>query len=184
MRSMPRAMPQSVWPTWIDIATRWSVSMLEPHWRLVLNEHDLEREAGQARTVAEQVNSPAPHDVAEADVLDHRVPDLRVAVEERAQHLRAGLVEAGGDELASAPRANAERAPSTSTTFCDFMSPPCVQCRRLRPRCARPGRRPDAGKTLKISRSRAKARQNAEKEHDPVLGVLFDCSEAESAPGV
>ena len=39
--------------------------------------------------------------VAEADVLDHRVLDLGVTVEERAQHLRTGLVEAGRDELAA-----------------------------------------------------------------------------------
>ena len=34
MRSMPIAMPQSMLPTMIAMAMRWSVSMLEPHWRL------------------------------------------------------------------------------------------------------------------------------------------------------
>ena len=38
MRSIPSAIPHSIEPTTIPIAIRCSVSMLEPHWRLVLKE--------------------------------------------------------------------------------------------------------------------------------------------------
>ena len=52
-------------------------------------------------------SSAGAADVAEADVLDMPVANLRVAIEQRAEHLRAGLIEACGDELATA--ATAER---------------------------------------------------------------------------
>ena len=75
MRSMPSAMPHSVAPTMIDCATRCSVSMLEPHWRLRVEAADLGGRPARRATVSAPMpaSSPAPADVAQADVLDHVV---------------------------------------------------------------------------------------------------------------
>jgi hypothetical protein len=58
MRSIPSATPQSMAPTAIDMAMRWKVSMLEPHWRLELKEQTSSGRPARRGTVPSSVNSP------------------------------------------------------------------------------------------------------------------------------
>ena len=63
---------------------------------------DLHWKPGEASDVSQAHEFTLAADVSEPDILDHGVADLGVAIEERAQNLGAGIVEASGDELATA----------------------------------------------------------------------------------
>ena len=117
MRSMPSATPQSVAPTMIDIATRCIVSMLEPHWRLELKEHTSRGRPASRCTVPSRVNSPKPETLPRptSSIIESLTFGLR------SRSARSTVAPASSSRVATslpfAPRAKAERAPSTRTTL-------------------------------------------------------------------